>query len=163
MFYVSFSFTFIIVSYLLPFIFSDSGGFDFSDFSFLFSPFSSCLLPSFFFFLFCCHFFSGMSANTPESIHRSLVDLLSPFPQTLFKLAFSYAKSTFSKSKHCCHIQFLKSCLRLKFIPKGMLLHHTPSNHSNNLLRQKTDMILKKSSMQLIKVHIADSDRQVTI
>ena len=78
-------------------------------------------------------------------------------------MVFSYAKSTFTKTKRCCHITFLKTCLRRNHIPKGMTLQHTPSNHSNKQLKSVTDRILKQSSIKLMRSHITDSDREVQI
>ena len=96
-------------------------------------------------------------------IHKSLLLLISPLPKILYDMVFSYAKSTFTKTKRCCHITFLKTCLRRNHIPKGMTLQHTPSNHSNKQLKSVTDRILKQSSIKLMRSHITDSDREVQI
>ena len=78
-------------------------------------------------------------------------------------LIFSYGKTTFQKTKTACHLSFLRDCVRLRVIPKGFRLQHTPSDHTNTFLLQKTDKLLSETSSKLIKIHIQRADRELSI
>ena len=97
------------------------------------------------------------------TIHQSLISFISGFDDFTSNLSFLYAKNTFSKTKKSLHISFLKSCIRSKVIPKGMILRHTPSDRDNLRLTTSIDKILFSSSLTIMRAHISSLAREVQI
>ena len=95
--------------------------------------------------------------------HASLLSCLKLFlPAFFVLLALGYAKTTFKKTKTSSHLSFLKQCLRLRVIPRGFLLHHSPSDPNNASLTISTWKILMQASRKLITAHIKTLQHEQT-
>ena len=90
-----------------------------------------------------------------SSSHAQIIAFLNTHPQIPFSLGLSYAKAVFAKTKICSHIGFLKKCLRFSIIPRGFYLKHSPSSLTNKALFRSTQAILRKTSRQLLVVHLS--------
>ena len=86
--------------------------------------------------------------------HSQLQSFLSSFPSFIQCVSLSYGKSVFAKTRFSSHLDFLKTCLRKRFIPTGFRLKFSPMNDDHGNFPYHYQRITNHCSRQLMRATI---------